>query len=101
MALEDEVSRAALLSATMLAALHSREDWFVEVGGIMSPAERVVGPRSVTFLADFPHVCFLDPPSVMCLWEGDTLRSVRPLVNAVGLETVCWELELELGRVAA
>jgi hypothetical protein len=101
MTLENAVSRAALLSANLLAALHSPEPWFIEIGGIKAPAERVVGPHAVTFLADFPPVCFVVPPTSMYLWEGDTLRSARPLLNTVGLESVVWELEVEPGRVAA
>jgi hypothetical protein len=102
MTLDLAVSRAALLSSTLVAALHSERPWFIEIGGLRVPAERVTGPDSVAFFADFPEVCFLIPPEQMLLWEDDILRSVKPLVSPGRVQSIVWEFEVDpAGRVAA
>lgn len=94
MTLDLAVSRAAMLTATVEAALHSSADWFIEVGGLRLPAERVATEDSVAFWATVPVVCFVEPPTAMYLYEGEILRRVKPLVYpGAGGFVVSWTFD--------
>lgn len=94
MTLDLAVSRAAMLAHTIEAALHSESRWFIEIGGIRLPAVRVLSPESVSFEAVVPPVCFIDPPTTMALYEGNTLRRIQPLTYpGAGGFTVSWTFD--------
>lgn len=80
MTLDFAVSRATMLTRTVEAALHSDQTWTVEIGGIHFPAERVLSEDAVSFWVHVPPLCFVEPPNAMALYEGDVMRSCRPLV---------------------
>lgn len=94
MTLDLAVARAAMLTATVEAALHSSKPWTIEIGGLRLPTARVVTKDSVGFWATVPVVCFVEPPDKMFLYEGETLRRVKELVYpGAGGFTVSWTFD--------
>jgi hypothetical protein len=93
MTLDLAVARAVSWARLLETALHSRQPWFIDVGGVRIPAERIEHDWGVSFVATFESVPSGADTAV--LFEGDSMRAVRPFDPPSSGFEVTWDLSVE------
>lgn len=104
--LELAVSRAVSKYRVLEDALHAHHVWFIEVGGLRVQAECTVNETGIAFVANFPEICFINPPESVALVEQNSgelvIRRIREFIApAEGSFSVRWEMAIEESTIAA
>lgn len=67
--LELEAAQALFAARMAVAAVHDTGPWTIQWGDLVVPATRIATQQGVSFIAEFPELCWLTPPT-----DGAILR---------------------------
>lgn len=97
------VARAVFTTKLLERALHDEGPWTLSWGPFEVPIERTVTSDSVTFHAEFPEHCYLEPPlPVAVLWcDGEAVAAKTIDFPGDGGFTVEWTLRARVVETLA
>lgn len=96
--LDSNVARAVFTTKVLERALHDAGPWTLSWGPFDVPVERILTEDGVTFRAEFPEFCHLDPPYPVALLKcgGEAVSAKTIEFPGDGAFVVEWTLRAQV-----